>query len=112
MPRGCRDKKRMAEIGKGTQFRGGNAAEGGTGAINGKKGNETKAANATWKATFKQRLTPEAMEKICDAVIERGINGDLDAVKLMRDTMGEKPTDRVELEGGEMPLNVNIRVVE
>ena len=96
MPRGCRDSNRMKEIGKGTQFRGGSAAEGGTAAINGAKGNDTKKVIATWRETFKQRLTPEDMEKSCDAVIELMKAGNLEAFKLVRDTMGEKPVDKVE----------------
>ena len=111
MPRGCRDSNRMKEIGKGTQFRGGSAAEGGTAAINGAKGNDTKKVIATWRETFKQRMTQDRMEKIFDAVCEKAEGGDMQAAAFLRDTMGEKPTDTMEISGGE-PFEVNIRVIE
>lgn len=111
MPRGCRDSNRMKEIGKGTQFRGGSAAEGGTAAINGAKGNDTKKVIATWRETFKQRMTQDRMAKIFDALCEKADAGDVQAAAFLRDTMGEKPTDTMEISGGE-PFEVNIRVIE
>lgn len=57
-------------------------------------------------------MTPERLVEMFDTVWEKGKAGDMRAWEFIRDMMGEKPVDKLELEGGEMPLNVNIRVVE
>ena len=102
--------KSAGENGQSTRFSGKEAAKAG------KKGAAVSAAvrsqRATFRESFKEYMTPEKMERIFFALSEKAEHGDVQAAAFLRDTMGEKPTDRVELEGGEMPLNVNIRVVE
>lgn len=46
-----------------------------------------------------------------DAVMEKYMFGDLEAFKVIRDTVGEKPTDKVDL-GQEKPFEVKIEVIK
>ena len=46
-----------------------------------------------------------------DALMDRYMNGDLEAFKTVRDTVGEKPTDKVDI-GQEKPFEVEIKVVK
>lgn len=41
----------------------------------------------------------ETQEKISLSVIQKALNGDLKAFEVIRDTIGEKPTDKVDLKG-------------
>ena len=104
MARG-RSKEELAKIGAGTQFCGSSAAEAGA------KGRETQKKQRAWRETFKERMTPERMAEIFDALAKKASDGDVQAAAFLRDTMGEKPTDTMEINGGE-PFEVNIRVIE
>ena len=66
---------------------------------------------ALFRESFKERMTPERMAKIFDALCEKAECGDVPAAAFLRDTMGEKPTETMEINGGE-PFSVNIRVIE
>ena len=66
---------------------------------------------AMFRESFKERMTQERMAKIFNALCEKAENGDVQAAAFLRDTMGEKPTDTMEISGGE-PFEVNIRVIE
>ena len=67
--------------------------------------------SAMFRESFKERMTQDRMEKIFNALCEKAENGDVQAAAFLRDTMGEKPTDTMEISGGE-PFEVNIRVIE
>ena len=92
--------------------------------INGAKGGKQKAINAekakTWQSVFKAISQAPVNGKKIDTIQEagamlgidvteispveamaivafaKGVNGDLDAIKMCRDTCGEKPTDKQE----------------
>lgn len=64
-----------------------------------------------FRESFKESMTQERMAKIFNALCEKAENGDVQAAAFLRDTMGEKPTDTMEISGGE-PFEVNIRVIE
>lgn len=66
---------------------------------------------AMFRESFKERMTQERMAKIFNALCEKAENGDVQAAAFLRDTMGEKPTDTMEISSGE-PFEVNIRVIE
>lgn len=66
---------------------------------------------AFFRESFKERMTPERMAKIFDALCEKAECGDVQAAAFLRDTMGEKPTDTMEISGGE-PFSVEIHVIE
>lgn len=49
--------------------------------------------------------------KISTALIKRALNGDVSAFAMIRDTIGEKPNDKLEL-SNDKPFEVNIKVVK
>ena len=59
----------------------------------------------------KEKLDEETWNKLLAAMIERAGRGDPKAFELLRDTIGEKPTDKLELQGTQ-DLAVNINIVE
>ena len=99
----------MREISANTRFSGEEAVKAG------KKGAAVSATvrkqRAMFRESFKERMTQERMAKIFNALCEKAENGDVQAAAFLRDTMGEKPTDTMEISGGE-PFEVNIRVIE
>ena len=48
---------------------------------------------------------------MCLAIIKKAVEGDVKAFEVVRDTIGEKPTERVE-NSQDKPFEVNIRVVD
>ena len=86
--------KNAGENGKSTRFDGNTAAKAG------KKGaavtNVVKKQYATFRESFKEQMTPERMARIFAALAEKAENGDVQAAAFLRDTMGEKPTEKVE----------------
>jgi len=89
MPRG-KTKEELAKISEGTRFRGRSAVEAGA------KGNETKKIKKAWRESFKERMTQDRMNQIFDALAEKASAGDVQAAAFLRDTMGEKPTEKIE----------------
>lgn len=80
----------------------------------GKKSGEIRGngAVALFRAACKEVVTYDRAVGFVKAMAERADAGDPKAFELLRDTMGEKPKDTLEVEGGEMPFSVNIRVIE
>ena len=95
--------------------------------INGRKGGiasgEAKRRKKTFKEVFEalmneeigKDITSESLaekagltlqEAIAIAVAEKAANGDVSAASFVRDTMGEKPTDKVEMDS---ELNITIK---
>ena len=60
---------------------------------------ETKREYKTFREGAKEQLTPDVMAKITAAILEKAMAGDVRAYEVIRDTMGEKPKDAVELSG-------------
>jgi hypothetical protein len=60
-------------------------------------------ARAEYKS-LKQRImdnvTPEQWNEMIAALVAKGMSGDVRAFEILRDTAGEKPSDKVELDGG------------
>ena len=102
--------KKAGENGRNTRFKSGKEA-----ANAGKKGGAVSGVvrqqRAMFRDAFKERMTDDRMAKIFDALCEKAEAGDVQAAAFLRDTMGEKPTDTMEISGGE-PFEVNIRVIE
>lgn len=59
------------------------------------KSDEAKAINASLSADLKGRCTPERLAKINEKVLAMAEKGNLKAYEIVRDTIGEKPTDKV-----------------
>ena len=96
------------ENGKATQFTGENAAI--YGAKGGKAGAESKRARKTLRAELELLLESHAkdpktgvqsektiQEAITLALITKALKGDTKAFEIIRDTIGEKPAERINL---------------
>ena len=78
----------------------------------GKASAEAKKARKTLKETLLMMLEEgNTQNDITLALLQKALNGDTKAYEVIRDTVGEKPTDKIE-QSGENKLDVNIRVVE
>ena len=59
---------------------------------------EARRARRTLKAELLLMLSdPEVQEKLSAAIMKKGIDGDIRAFEVIRDTIGEKPTEKVEM---------------
>lgn len=95
----------LAENRGKTQFRGARAVEGAW------RSNATQAAYKTFREGAREALTPDVMESITRAMIEKAAAGDVRAYEAIRDTVGEKPTDTIDLTGG-AALQIELTIVE
>ena len=55
--------------------------------------------------------TGETQKKMSLSLIEKALQGDTKAFEVVRDSIGEKPTDKVE-NSGSQTLDINIKVIE
>ena len=78
----------------------------------GRRSAEVRRERKTWREATREAVTPEVMEQIIATAIQQSIDGNANARDFLRDTMGEKPSDSVEINGGATAFNVNIRVVD
>jgi len=76
-----------------------------------KKAAEARREYKSLQSRARERITPEDWDEIVGVMLEKARNGDLKAIELLRDSCGDKPTDRVEL-AGMQDLQVNITVKE
>ena len=58
---------------------------------------KAKAINKSLNADLKERCTPERIAKMNDRIMQMAEHGNLKAYELIRDGLGEKPTDKVNL---------------
>lgn len=72
---------------------------------------------ASGKARREKKLFREAIEKklgqsldsMVDAMINQAKNGNVQAITFLRDTVGEKPTDKVDADlSGEVTINIEL----
>lgn len=61
----------------------------------GKASGEARRSYATLTQTLKEKCTPEVMEQLTDMLIKRAKQGNLKAYELLRDQVGEKPVDKI-----------------
>ena len=96
--------KKAWENGVHTQFDGNTAAKAG------KKGaavtNTVKRQYATFRDAFKAMMTDEDRQKIYDALMTKAMSGDVRAAEFLRDTLGEKPVERVEQTVNEITFRI------
>lgn len=87
---------------------------------NGRKGGIASGEARKKRKAFKEALLlaletkkgEKTIQEIgIDAVMEKYMYGDLDAFRVVRDTVGEKPTDKVDI-GQEKPFEVEIKVIK
>ena len=80
--------------------------------MGGKASAEAKKARKTLKETLLMMLEEgNTQDNITLALLQKALNGDTKAYEVIRDTVGEKPTDKIE-QSGDSKLDVNIRVIE
>jgi len=83
----------------------------------GKKSGEVRAARKTFKEELLKQLEMQSKtgtsnnEAITQAILQRALRGDTKAFEIIRDTIGEKPTDKVDI-NTDTGINVNIKVVD
>ena len=76
------------------------------------KSGEVRRARKTLKETLLLMLEEgNTQNDITLALLQKALNGDTKAYEVIRDTVGEKPTDKIE-QSGDSKLDVNIRVIE
>ena len=72
---------------------------------NGKKGAEKSAEARRARKTLKEELlllleSENNQQKMSVALFQKALKGDIKAFEVIRDTIGEKPTDKQQLTGG------------
>ena len=76
------------------------------------KSGESRRARKTLKETLLLMLEEgDTQNNITLALLDKALKGDTKAYEVIRDTVGEKPTDKIE-QSGDNKLDVNIRVIE
>jgi len=76
---------------------------------NAEKAIEARKEYRTLQSRAREKITPEDWDEIVCVMLEKAKAGDLKAIELLRDSCGDKPTDRVEL-AGMQDLKVNIAI--
>lgn len=61
---------------------------------------------ASFRDAFKAMMTDEDRQKIYDALITKAMSGDVRAAEFLRDTLGEKPVERVEQTVNEITFRI------
>lgn len=61
----------------------------------GKKSGEVRRANATLTEALKSKCTPEVLDQLTDMLVKRAKQGNLKAFELLRDQIGEKPSEKI-----------------
>ena len=82
----------------------------------GKKGGIASGEARRRKKTLREELialleTNNNNEKISVAILQKALNGDIQAFTTIRDTIGEKPVDKVEAEVNS-DVNINIELTD
>lgn len=98
--------KNAGKNGVATQFRGNSAVNAQ------KKAAEKQRSNGRLRRAAEQIVTEEVAAQIIQAFVEKAQVGDNAAGVFLRDILGEKPKDQVEIDGADMQLSVNIKVIE
>jgi hypothetical protein len=80
----------------------------------GKKSAEVRRVRKSFKESFIDELSNgKSQYEIVKAVLEKAMQGDIQSAVFIRDTIGEKPTDKVEQNGKtEMTIKVEGDVLE
>lgn len=75
------------------------------------KANATKRARKTLREELIALLSKgDTQSRMSLALIEKAMNGDTKAFEVIRDSIGEKQTEKIET-SGEQNVNVNIKVI-
>lgn len=91
--------------GVATRFQSGNKAAN-AGRAGGIAAGEARRKWATLREAFKDKMTDGDRVRIFNAMLEKAAAGDVRAAEFLRDTMGEKPVDRVEQQVNEITFRI------
>ena len=72
---------------------------------------EAKRQYRPLREIAKEKLDEDTWNEILASMIEKARHGDPKAFELLRDTIGEKPSDKLELQGTQ-DLKVNLTVID
>lgn len=64
-----------------------------------KKSDEAKALYKSLNEDLRERCTPERIEKMNERIMAMAERGNIKAYELVRDGLGEKPTDKMDISG-------------
>lgn len=79
----------------------------------GKKSGEVRAYAKTFKEKINERLSEEDLGAIINKLIQDAKTGNSKAIELLRDTRGEKPIDKSEIDAKtDSNINIEIKVIE
>lgn len=82
------------------------------GRAGGIKSGEVRRARKTLREELIALLSKgDTQERLSLAQLEKALSGDTKAFEVIRDTIGEKPTEKQEI-SGEQKLDINIQVME
>ena len=97
--------KQAYKNGLRSQFQSGDEAVK-AGRVGGVASGKSKRKWASLREAFKDRMTDGDRLRIFDAMLEKAAAGDVRAAEFIRDTMGEKPTDRIEQTASEFVFRI------
>ena len=82
------------------------------GSKGGKKSAEVRKARKTFSEDLVASLSDgDTQKKVLDALLIQCKKGNVRAFEILRDTIGEKPTDKLDIES-EKPFEITIKVVK
>ena len=82
-----------------------------TATIAAKKAAEARKKYRPLREIAKEKLDEDTWNEILASMIEKARHGDPKAFELLRDTIGEKPSDKLELQGTQ-DLKINLTVID
>ena len=103
--------KYAGKNGIATRFQSGNKAVN-AGRAGGIASGKSRRRWATLREAFTDLMTDDDRMIIYDAMKHKAMDGDVRAAEFLRDTMGEKPTDSLAINGDPEPFTVDIHVIE
>ena len=77
-----------------------------------KKSDEAKAVYRSLNADLRDQCDEETIKKINKKIIEKAKNGNLKAYELLRDGLGEKPKERIDISTREEDMKVMDGILE
>ena len=72
---------------------------------------EAKREYRSLQSVAREGITPEDWQEILEVMKRKAKDGNLKAIELLRDSCGDKPTDRVEIAGSQ-DLEISLKVVD
>lgn len=79
------------------------------GRAGGKKGGENRRKRVALRESILAMLeSGSTQDDIVAAIVAKALDGDVRAFESIRDTIGEKPADKLEVENAELQVNIHV----